>query len=247
MIIYPDIELRDGKCVNLIKGDHANPKIYQRDPVDAAREFVAAGGNWLHVVDLDVVFHTGDNSALVEQIVAIPGASVQIAGGIRSINQVRQWVEMGASRVVIATAAVKNPAFVIEAALAYPDQVVVSIDCRAGKVVVDGWRESTIFSPVEFAGQFADSPLAAFIYTDVDREIDGSEDTLSNLVEFASGTQTPVIASGMVQTIEDISRIKYLPNIAGVITGRALFGHRFTLEEAIAIGAEPMPATAPFV
>ena len=86
MIIYPDIELRDGKCVNLIKGDHANPKIYQRDPVDAAREFVAAGGNWLHVVDLDVVFHTGDNSALVEQIVAIPGASVQIAGGIRWLH-----------------------------------------------------------------------------------------------------------------------------------------------------------------
>ena len=145
MIIYPDIELRDGRCVNLIKGDHQNPLVYQRDPVTAARDFVEEGATWLHVVDLDAVFNTGDNSDIIKEIIAIPGAFVQVAGGIRSLVQVRDWIEAGASRVVIATAAVKDPPFAISAANAYPDQIVISIDAQEGKVVIDGWREKTIF------------------------------------------------------------------------------------------------------
>ncbi len=246
MIVYPDIELQNGRCVNLVRGQMDVPVVYDVDPLDAACEFAAQGAEWLHVVDLDAVVNQGSNTDLITQIIRKASACVQVAGGIRSIDTVRDWIDAGAGHVVIATAAVKDPAFVKAAAVAYPDQVVVSVDARQGRVVVEGWRETTAFTPVEFARQFEDVPLAAIIYTDIDRDDDLPESSLSHTAELADQVATPVIASGVVKGLDDISTLKYLPNIAGAITGRALFGGAFELSEALAIVYEPPEPIAAF-
>lgn len=246
MIVYPDIELQSGKCVNLLRGQVGEPVVYDTNPVEAACEFAHQGAEWLHVVDLDAVFGHGDNADLIHNIIRKSGTGVQIAGAIRSVDAVRDWIEAGAGRVVIATAAVKDPAFVRAAAFAYPDQVVVSVDARQGQVMVEGWRETTAFTPASFASQFEDVPLAAIIYTDIDRDADLPESSLSHTAELAAKISTPVIASGVVKTLDDISTLKYLPNISGAITGRALFGKTFELGDALAIAYDPPEPIAAF-
>ncbi len=246
MIVYPDIELQSGRCVNLVRGQMDVPVVYDADPLDAACEFAGQGAEWLHVVDLDAVFGQGNNADLITRIIRKAGACVQVAGAIRSIDTVRDWIDAGAGRVVIATAAVKDPAFVRAAAFAYPDQIVVSVDCRQERVVVEGWRETTAFTPAEFARQFDDVPLAAMIYTDIDRDDDAPESSMSHTADLAIEVNTPVIASGVVKSLDDISTLKYLPNIAGAITGRALFGGSFDLSEALAIAFEPPEPIAAF-
>ncbi len=240
MIVYPDIELQNGRCVNLWRGQKNTPVVYDIEPVEAAINFVNQGAQWLHVVDLDAVFGDGDNIDIIKKIIDKADAQVQVAGAIRSIDTVRGWIEAGAARVVIATAAVKDPPFVRQAAFAYPGQVVLSVDSREGRVMVDGWRETTIFTPIEFARQFEDLPLAAVIYTDIDRDADTPESSMSQTAELAQAVKIPVIASGIIKTLDDISTIKFLPNIAGAITGRAIFGGDFELTDAIAI-AEQLP------
>jgi len=247
MIIYPDIELQKGRCVNLQRGRSHAPIVYDVDPVTAARGFAEQGAEWLHVVDLDAVFNEGDNAATIREIIDTAGCRVQVGGAVRSMHRVNEWIEAGAERVVIATAAVKYPHLVREAATAYPGQIVVSIDARGGKVVIEGWREATIFTPLEFARQFDDLSLAAVIFTDIDRDEDAPESSMSHTTQLAARIRTPVIASGVVKSLEDISVLKFLENISGVITSRALFGGAFTLAEAIAIANEPAPETAAFL
>ncbi len=246
MIVYPDIELQNGKCVNLMRGQDDDPQVYEIDPVEAAQKFVAQGAEWLHVVDLDAVFGTGGNAGVIREIIQKSGCCVQVAGAIRTIDAVRDWIDAGAGRVVIATAAVKDPSFVIAAANAYPDQIVVSVDARDGKVTIDGWRETTAFTPTEFARQFEGVPLAAIIFTDIDRFEDAPESSMAQTAELAGGIPTPVIASGVVRSIDDISTLNYLPNIAGAITGRALFGGDLDLAEAVRIAAVQDGVVAPF-
>jgi len=247
MIIYPDIELQKGRCVNLRRGRADAPVVYDVDPVEAARGFAREGAEWLHVVDLDAVFNDGDNADVIHEIIREAGCPVQVGGAIRSMDRVNQWIGAGARRVVIATAAVKYPHLVREAATAYPGQVVVSIDARGGKVVVEGWREATIFSPVAFAREFDDLSLAAIIYTDIDRDDDEPTSSLSHTTELAAAVKTPVIASGVVKSLQDISVLTLLENISGAITSRALFGGAFTLAAAIATAREPVPEPAPFL
>jgi phosphoribosylformimino-5-aminoimidazole carboxamide ribotide isomerase len=247
MIIYPDIELSKGRCVNLRRGRKEDPVVYDVDPVKAAKDFARQGAEWLHVVDLDAVFNDGDNAAIVRRIIDEAGCPVQVGGAIRSMERVNHWIEAGAGRVVIATAAVKYPHLVREAATAYPGQVIVSIDARGGKVVVEGWTEATIFTPIDFAREFDDVDLAAVIYTDIDRDDDEPASSLSHTTELAAALSTPVIASGVVKSLQDISVLKLLANISGAITSRALFGGAFTLAEAIAIAKEPEAEPAPFL
>lgn len=247
MIIYPDLELRKGHCVNLVRGRMEAPVVYDFDPIKAACDFSSQGAEWLHVVDLDAVFNDGDNAAIIREIIRMAGCPVQVGGAIRSIDKVRKWIDIGASRVVIATAAVKDPHFVEAAATAYPNQIVVSVDARGGRVVVEGWRETTVFTPIEFAHHFDDMSLAAIIYTDIDRDEDAPESSMAYTTEMAARLQTPVIASGVVKTLDDISTLKFLPNISGAITSRALFGGVFTLSEALAIASAPAGPTAAFI
>jgi phosphoribosylformimino-5-aminoimidazole carboxamide ribotide isomerase len=247
MIIYPDLELRKGRLVNLARNRRESPIIYDLDPVEAASELAAQGAEWLHVVDLDAVFNTGENIAVIKDIIAKSNCRVQVGGAIRSMEKVHFWMEAGAARVVIATAAVKYPHLVRAAATSYPDAVVVSIDARAGRVVIEGWTETTTFTPIEFAHQFEDVGLAAIIYTDIDRDEDHPESTMAHTTALAAKVQIPVIASGVVRSLADISTLSYLPNIAGAITSRALFGGAFSFLEANAIATATHGAPAPLI
>lgn len=247
MIIYPDLELRQGRLVNLQRNRMDSPVIYDMDPVQTARDLIAQGAEWLHVVDLDAVFNSGDNVALVKEIIRKASCPVQVGGGIRSMDKVHMWMEAGAGRVVIATAAVKYPHFVKQAANAYPDSVVVSIDARGGRVAIEGWTESTDFTPAAFAAQFENAGLAAIIHTDIDRDEDHSESSMAHCADLAAHTKIPVIASGVVKSLDDISTLAYLPNIAGVITSRALFGGAFSFREAVRISRADVGTPAPFV
>ena len=244
MIIYPDLELRKGRLVNLVRNRIDSPLIYDVDPLQAARDLVAQGAEWLHVVDLDAVFNEGENTAIIKEIIRKVGCSVQVGGAIRSMEKVHAWMEAGAARVVIATAAVKYPHFVKAAATAYPDSVVVSIDARGGHVAIEGWTEETTFTPIEFAHQFENIGLAAIIFTDIDRDEDHPESSIAHTTELAAKVRIPVIASGVVKMLDDISTLSYLPNIAGVITSRALFGGAFTFREANAIATGQREPTA---
>jgi phosphoribosylformimino-5-aminoimidazole carboxamide ribotide isomerase len=246
MIVYPDLELRRGKLVNLHRNRLDSPVIYDLDPIKTAHDLAAGGAEWLHVVDLDAVFNEGDNAALIKQMIRKTSCPVQVGGGIRSMDRVHAWMEAGAGRVVIATAAVKYPHFVKQAATAYPDSIVVSIDARGGRVAIEGWTESTDFTPVEFARQFESVGLAALIYTDIDRDEDHPESSMAHTTELASRVKIPVIASGVVKKLDDISTLTYLHNIAGVITSRALFGGVFSLQEALAIARGGTERLAPF-
>lgn len=237
MIVFPDIEIQGGKCVNLVRGQMDKPVVYDRAPMDAAMWFDGDGAEFLHVIDLDAVADPGSdaNSQLVCDIIRAVNAPVQIAGGIRSMSSVDWWFEHGAGRVVFSTSAVKNPSLVREAATKYPGKIVVSVDAREGRVVVEGWRETTAFTPIDFARQFETLDLAGIIFTDIDRDDDLPESSLAATTEMATELILPVIASGTVKTIDDISTLRYLPNIAGAITGRALFTGAFTLKEAIEV------------
>ena len=237
MIVFPDIEIQGGKCVNLVRGQMDKPVVYDRAPMDAAKWFDGDGAEFLHVIDLDAVADPGSdaNSQLVCDIIRTVNAPVQIAGGIRSMSSVDWWFEHGAGRVVFSTSAVKNPSLVREAATKYPGKIVVSVDAREGRVVVEGWRETTAFTPIDFARQLETLDLAGIIFTDIDRDDDLPESSLAATTEMATELILPVIASGTVKTIDDISTLRYLPNIAGAITGRALFTGAFTLKEAIEV------------
>ncbi|MEM7427297.1 MAG: 1-(5-phosphoribosyl)-5-[(5-phosphoribosylamino)methylideneamino] imidazole-4-carboxamide isomerase [Pseudomonadota bacterium] len=236
MIVFPDIELQNGKCVNLVRGQMDKPVVYEDDPVKTAKRFEAEGAEWLHVIDLDAVDRRDkDNTDLVTEIINAVNIPVQVAGGIRTMLWVDEWINRGAGRVVLGTAAVQDPAFVAEAATRHPGKIVVSVDAREGKVVSEGWKTVTAFTPLEFARQFESMDLGAIIFTDIDRDDDMPESSLALTTEMATSLILPIIASGPVKSLDDISTLRYLPNIAGAITGRALFDGSFTLPEAIEV------------
>ena len=182
MIIFPDIEIQDGKCVNLIRGRMDAPRIYDLTPLEAAKQCIDAGAEWLHVVDLDAVASKEDsNYKLVEKIIqfASDKAHVQVAGGIQQLKNVDYWINQGAARVVMGRAAVTNPTLVTEAATKYPGQIVVSIDARNGKVVIDGWKRATAFEPLALAKLYERAGVAAIIYTDIDHEDESPDASFS--------------------------------------------------------------------
>ena len=247
MIIYPYIALRGGRCVNLLRGRIDEPVEYDADPVAKALEFAHAGAEWLHVVDLDAVAGDGSNAEIIREIIRHANAPVQVAGGIRSAEKVREWFDAGAGRMVFGTAAVRAPQMVKELSYAYPDQIVVSVDVWQGHVTIDGWREQTAFDPIDFVKQFAGWPLSQIIVTDIDRDLELPESSLALITKLASETSTPVIASGLARSLDDISALKYLYNISGAIVGRALFEGTFTLEEALELAAPSPEPIAEFV
>lgn len=233
MIIYPCIEIQNGRCVNLWRGQMDKPTVFDVSPVEAAVAFAGDGAEWLHVTDLDAVTNSGDNAEIIREIIRKAGAPVQVGGGVRTMSKVDEWVDAGAGRVVIGTAAVTNPDFARDAAHAHPDQIVVSIDARDGKVLSSGWTEASLFEPVAFAKHFEKAGLAAIIFTDIDRDDDAPDSSFALTTELAAALTTPVISSGMVRSVDDISTLKYLYNIAGALVGRALFNKALTLPEAL--------------
>jgi phosphoribosylformimino-5-aminoimidazole carboxamide ribotide isomerase len=248
MQIYPTLELQDGRCVSLSRGALDNPAIWHVDPVEVARNFVEKAG-WVHVTDFDAVARgETDNSALIEQIIRTVPGSVQLGGGMRTMDRITRWIDAGAARVVIGQTALVNPDLVKEAALAYPDQIVLALDVYQGKVMSRGWRDTTVFDPLDVLGWFENDALAAIVVTDIDADIEEIEASVSLITRVAEASRTPVIARGTISTLDDISRLKYVPQVAGTVIGRALFSKTIDLQEAVALAApEPEETVAPFV
>lgn len=243
MILYPTIELFDGRCVSLNCGRLEEPHVWHVDPVEKAVEFAADGAEWLHITDFDALQGSDRNAGLVADIIRRAGVPVQLAGGMRTRERVEHWIDRGAGRVVLGTLGAQNPALVKALTKYHPDQIVLAVDVWQGKVMTEGWRQSSAFEPEGFIAAYADAPLAAVLVTDIDSDISEADATLGLITGLAGAAKTPVIASGLVRTLDDISRLKYVRNVAGAIVGRALFRKTFELAEALAVvQTAPEPA-----
>ena len=235
MDIYAAIDIRGGKCVNLIQGDFARETVYYEDPREAARYFLDAGTDWIHIVDMDAARSAmPTHTALVIEIIDLAGSvPVQVGGGIRNLQAVREVLDAGAARAVIGTAAVRDPALVRTAVAAYPGQIAVGVDARNGQVAIEAWAEDSTLTAADLASRAADAGTAALVYTDVKRDgmlaqpdFEGTADLVQR-----HGRQLDVIASGGVHSRDDVAQLAEL-GAAGVIIGRALYTGAVTLADA---------------
>ncbi len=247
MILFPAIDLKEGRCVRLKQGDMAQATIFNDDPAAQAAAFEAQGFKWLHVVDLDGAFAGKPmNAAAVEAILARVTFPVQLGGGIRDMKTVAGWLEKGVRRVIIGTAAVRDPGFVREAAKAFPGQVAVDIDARDGYVAVEGWAETSTLSAADLGRRFEDAGVAAIIYTDIAR--DGMLEGINwdGTIALAQAVSIPVIASGGLASMADIERLCAADAaiLEGAITGRALYDGRIDPAAALARLAEATKGAA---
>ncbi len=239
MVIYPDIEIKGGSCVTLVRGEMDKPTPLGRSPMDLAKEYVDGGAEWLHVVDLDRVAGDGDdNDSDVSQILGAFSVPVQVGGGIQTMVRARELAEAGATRLVVGTAAVANPSFLRELVTAFPRRVVVSVDVWKGKVAIHGWRTTTSYDPAQYIRLLAGLDLAAIILTDIDRDVDLPDSSLALTMQVAVEAKVPVITSGTIKTLDDISKVRFLPNIDGAVVGRALTSGAFTLAEALEVARQ---------
>jgi len=238
MILYPAIDLKDGACVRLLRGDMTAVTVYNEDPAEQARRFAESGFTWLHLVDLNgAVEGKPVNAKAVEAIIATTHLPIQLGGGIRNIATIEDWLSRGVERVVLGTAAVRNPSLVKEACAKFPGRVAVSIDSREGLVAVEGWRETSTMRTLDLALDMEQAGVAAIVFTDINRDGAMGGINLEATVDLAFALTTPVIASGGVSSIEDIAAIKREEGsgIAGVICGRALYDGRVDPAAALAI------------
>jgi phosphoribosylformimino-5-aminoimidazole carboxamide ribotide isomerase len=238
MILYPAIDLKEGRCVRLKQGDMAQATIFNEDPAAQAAAFEAQGFTHLHVVDLDGAFAGRPMNALaVERILAAVAMPVQLGGGIRDMATVEGWLGKGIARVIIGTAAVRDPAFVRAAARAHPGRVAVGLDARDGMVAVDGWAEVSSLSAIDLARRFEDAGVSAIIYTNIARDgMLGGVDWEGTLA-LAQAVRIPVVASGGLASIEDIRTLASPAYriLEGAIAGRALYDRRVDPAEALAL------------
>ena len=234
MILYPAIDLKDGQAVRLVHGEMSSATVFNDDPAAQAKAFVAAGCEWLHLVDLNGAFEGSPvNAAPVEAILKACPLPAQLGGGIRDRATIEQWLDKGLSRVILGTVAVENPELVREAARAYPDRIAVGIDARNGKVATKGWAEETGVIATELAKSFEDAGVAAIIYTDILRDGAMGGPNVEATSELARGVSIPVIASGGVSSLDDLVALKTTGVIAGAISGRALYDGAIDLEQAL--------------
>ena len=247
MIIYPAIELMDGRCVTLRRGRIAEPQYWHIDPIACAKEYARAGSEWLHLVDFNAIKGDDGNRELVRDIIRQAGIPVQLAGGFRSIRQMTEWIDVGAARIVVGTLAVQNPDWVKQAAKLYPDQIVVAVDVWEGSVMIAGWTEESAIAADALIQSYELAPLAGIIIMDISASLSDHERSLALVESLAALTKSPVIASGLVHTNDELSRLKYASSISGCIIGKALLSRSVDLEEALRI-AQPSPeARAEFI
>ena len=237
MHIYPAIDLKQGQGVRLLYGDFDKMTVYAPDPAAQARAFLDAGCSWVHVVDLDGALDgESGNRAAVEAILET-GAQIQLGGGIRTMASVEGWLEAGVKRVILGTAALKDPALVKEAATAFPGQIVVGADARDGRIAAEGWIETSDVPVLELVQQFEDCGVAAVVFTDISRDGALTGVNAQATAELAEAVSIPIIASGGVKNLDDIKACAALSHtgIEGVITGRAIYDGRLDLREAISV------------
>ena len=221
MQLYPTIELQNGKPVSLYRGRLEEPQIWHVDPVETVRGFAQAGAEWIHVTDFDAIEGKPPQDDLLRALVL----AAEVPG----------------------TVALTSPDFVKEVAKYHPDQVVLAVDVFEGRVMSNGWRETSAYEPADFISWFAEDPLAALLVTDIDSDLGDAEASLSLVTDLAERARHPVIASGLVRTLDDLSRLKYVRNVSGAVVGRALFDKSVDLEAALALAAQPLEETAEFM
>lgn len=238
MILFPAIDLKDGECVRLIHGDMAQATVFNTDPAAQARAFEAQGFEYLHVVDLDGAFAGKPmNARAVEGILRDVKMPVQLGGGIRDMRTIDGWLGKGVARVIIGTAAVKDPELVREAARLNPGRIAVGIDARDGLVAVEGWARTAQLSAAELGKRFEDAGVGAIIYTDISRDGVLKGLNIEATLALADAVSIPVIASGGLASLDDVKRILEpdCARLAGAITGRALYDGRLDPAEALAL------------
>ncbi|SPH20713.1 1-(5-phosphoribosyl)-5-[(5-phosphoribosylamino)methylideneamino] imidazole-4-carboxamide isomerase [Ascidiaceihabitans donghaensis] len=234
MILYPAIDLKDGQAVRLVHGDMDQSTVFNDDPAAQARAFVEAGCEWLHLVDLNGAFAgTPVNAAPVEAILKSCPVPAQLGGGIRDMATIEGWLDKGLARVILGTVAVENPDLVREAARAYPGKVAVGIDARNGKVATKGWAEETDVMVTDLAKSFEDAGVSAIIYTDIMRDGAMGGPNIDATAQLARAVSIPVIASGGVSSLQDLTQLKDTGVIAGAISGRALYDGAIDLNAAL--------------
>lgn len=234
MILYPAIDLKDGNCVRLYKGEMDQATVFNDDPAAQAKSFEDAGCEWLHLVDLNGAF-AGEpvNATPVEAILERCSIPAQLGGGIRDIATIERWLNKGLARVILGTVAVRNPALVIEAARNFPDKVAVGIDARDGMVAVEGWAETTDITALDLARKFEDAGVAAIIYTDINRDGAMQGPNVDATAALANAVAIPVIASGGVSSMHDLQALKDCgAPLNGAISGRALYDGAINVAEA---------------
>ncbi|MDO9336871.1 MAG: 1-(5-phosphoribosyl)-5-[(5-phosphoribosylamino)methylideneamino]imidazole-4-carboxamide isomerase [Caulobacter sp.] len=240
MILYPAIDLKDGRCVRLLHGDLSKETVFNASPADQATAFQTQGFNWLHVVDLNgAVEGRAVNIEAVSAILEAVSLPVQLGGGIRTLEQIETWIEAGISRVILGTVAVRDPDLVKKAARLWPEQIAVGIDARNGMVATQGWLETSDIGVVDLARKFEDAGVAALIVTDIGRDGAMTGVNVAQVGEVADAVSIPVIASGGVASLADIEQLKARQGvpIAGCILGRSLYEGAIDPAQALTLAA----------
>ena len=234
MILYPAIDLKDGQCVRLLKGEMSEATVFNDDPGAQAAAFEAAGAEWIPLVDLNGAFAGQPvNAEAVESILSSIAVPAQLGGGLRDMATIEAWLSKGLARVILGTVAVENPDLVREAARAFPGQVAVGLDARNGRVATRGWAEETDVQVTDLARAFEDAGIAAIIYTDIDRDGAMGGPNIPATEALARAVKVPVIASGGVSSMEDLTRLADTGVISGAISGRALYDGAIDLKAAL--------------
>ncbi|MDE2790437.1 MAG: 1-(5-phosphoribosyl)-5-[(5-phosphoribosylamino)methylideneamino]imidazole-4-carboxamide isomerase [Paracoccaceae bacterium] len=243
MILFPAIDLRNGRCVRLLRGDKDQATVYNALPAEQAREFENAGCEWLHVVDLDGAFAGRPaNDAAIRDILDTVSIPVQLGGGIRDLETIERWLSLGVSRVILGTASVENPELVRRACRLAPGRIAIGIDARSGKVATRGWVMQTVVGATELARQFEDTGVAAVIYTDIDRDGALAGPNVGRTAALADSVAIPVIASGGIASLSDLEALRDCgAELAGAIAGRAIYDRAIDLKEALAVLKAPAP------
>ena len=234
MIFFPAIDLKDGQCVRLEKGDMDRATIFDSDPVSRAKSFLISGCSWLHLVDLNGAFQGKPvNQQAVENIIKNVDINIQLGGGIRNQETIDLWINTGIDRVILGTMALTKPDLVISACKKYPGKIAVGIDAREGMVAVEGWVKQTKIKALDLVKKFEDVGVSAIIYTDINRDGILTGPAINETIELAESINIPVIVSGGVSSIEDIKEIqsKHCSGIMGVISGRAIYDNRIDIYE----------------
>jgi phosphoribosylformimino-5-aminoimidazole carboxamide ribotide isomerase len=238
MILFPAIDLKDGRCVRLKLGEMASARVYNADPAAQARSFEDQGFEWLHVVDLNGAFEGRSvNGEAVEAVLKSTSNPVQLGGGIRTLAQIDAWLEKGLARVILGTVAVRDPDLVKEACRVHPGKIAVGIDARGGKVAVEGWAQNSNLDAVELAKRFEGAGVAAIVYTDIDRDGVLAGINWEATIDLAEAVSIPVIASGGLASMADVVRMT-MPDAAkleGAVCGRALYDGRIDAAEALSV------------
>ena len=238
MILYPAIDIKDGLCVRLLRGDMNAATVFNDDPADQARAFRDVGFSWLHLVDLNGAFEGRPvNADAVDAILAAVDTPVQLGGGIRDLETIDRWLDAGVRRVILGTVALNDPEMVIQACRRHPGCIAVGIDARDGNVAVEGWATTSDVKALDLALKFEDAGVAAIVYTDINRDGVMTGVNLEATVDLAFALTTPIIASGGVSSINDLLELKANEEagIEGLISGRALYDGRIDPAEALAV------------